>query len=267
MTSKTLMGPLGMSTNCPEIDPGTMCLARSDPPAIELEPITIWIPPKSFEIHDEFSRKMKLGAAIYKELGLAGQIAEKFMSLPYRKGKIIKGKKDKSAQLEGGGLVCTSFAKIFGAIWFAGDPKKQEKLKKKAGERVGPSPARVYAKKYKGSLVSNQRLTFDDLYYLDASRLYAVVTYASKTGEFMMIRGKEKKSRKHIWFLIYAKSLKDWVRIESTGWDLATDPKGPGPGIYRLKRPKKKNIYYEVWDWGSTYRDRDPDLDSWDYST
>lgn len=58
-----------------------------------------------------------------------------------------------------------------------------------------------------------------------------------------------------------------WVRIESTGWDLATDPTGPGPGIYEFKPPKKKGTrFYEVWDWGPAYRKRNPDLDNWDYT-
>lgn len=261
MTGTTGRGPLGSATNCAEVDPGTSSLAHSDAPGIVLDPMVIWLAPKNFKIRDRFSRKMQLGAGIYKELGLAGQIAEKFLSLPYRKGKIIKSKK---ARLDGEGLVCTSFARIFGAIWFAGDPKEQEKLKKKKDERVGPSPARVYAKKYGGSLVSEERLTFDDLNNLSPSRLHAVVTYASKTGEFMMVKGKERKSRKHIWFLIYATSLNDWVRIESTGWDLDTTPKGPGPGIYEFKAPEKTR-FYEVWDWGPANRPRDPDLDDWDY--
>ncbi len=97
---------------------------------------------------DDFERKLAIGEAVYWELGLAGQIVEKFLSLPYRKGGTITFR---SGKLEGKGLVCTSFAKIFGALWFTGDPTKQERL----GSR---SPAPVYAEKYGGSLVNDRRV-------------------------------------------------------------------------------------------------------------
>lgn len=262
-------GPLGSEINSPIIDKGTLKLGQSHPRAIKLEPIPLAPKPKKWvKPIDHWNKKFSIGLEIYRELGLAGQIAQKFVSLPYRKGGQIRFK---TGKLKGKGLVCTSFAKIFGALWFTGDPKKQMRLveidekgkikKKKKGEPA-PSPARVYAKKFGGSKVSESRLKFSDFDYLDLSRLYAVVTYSTEVGE----KTKDlEKSRKHIWFLIFSKSLSDWVRIESTG-SLSGEGKGPGPGIYKLKSTGyARKMFYEVWDWGDANKPRNPDINEWDF--
>lgn len=263
-------GPLGSGNNIFFIDKDTLPISLSLPAGIKLEPIPHtpkpidWVAPI-----DKWKRKFNINLKIYRELGLAGQIAEKFASLPYRKGGNITFK---TGKLKGKGLVCTSFAKIFGALWFTGDPKKQMRLverddkgkikKRKKGEPA-PSPARVYAKKFGGSLISKKRLKFNDFDYLDRSRLYAIVTYSTEVGE----KTKDlKNSRQHIWFLIFSKSLTDWVRIESTG-SLGKGGKGSGPGIYPLKSTKRaKRMFYEVWDWGPAFKPRNPDIEEWEFT-
>ena len=263
-------GPLGSKTNLFPIDKGTLARSHSLPPGIKLEPIPLtpkpkdWVTPK-----DQWNKKFDIKLGIYRELGLAGQIAEKFASLPYRKGGNITFK---TGKLKGKGLVCTSFAKIFGALWFTGDPKKQMRLverdekgkikRRKKGEPA-PSPARVYAKKFGGSMVSESRLTFNDFDYLDRSRLYAIVTYSTKVGE----KTKDlTNARQHIWFLIFSKSMNDWVRLESTG-SLKGGGKGPGPGIYPLKSTKRaRRMFYEVWDWGYANKPRNPDIEEWEFT-
>ena len=271
MSTYTLRGPLGSLTNPAITDKGTISRSHSLSPNILLEPTRQTpIPSSRFKPQDKFRKKLKVrNMGIYRELGLAGQIAEKFLSLPYRKGNI----EFNSGKLKGKGLVCTSFAKIFGALWFSGDPLKQMRLvekdedgkvkKQKKGEPA-PSPARVYAREYGTSIVSKTRLKFEDLDWLDRSRLYAIVTYKTEVGE----KTKDgKKSRQHIWFLIFSKKLKDWLRIESTGWALGSGGTGPGPGIYRLKATKKaKKRFYEVWDWGPAYKPRNPDIDNWEFT-
>ena len=42
---------------------------------------------------------------------------------------------------------------------------------------------------------------------LDKARLYAVVTNRTRFGD----------TREHVWFLVFSKSLDDWVRIELIG--------------------------------------------------
>jgi hypothetical protein len=315
-------GPLGCSTNNPTPDKGTLTRGECRPPGtlgrvvrldpIELKPIQPFDKVKKSE---DFEKKFEIGADVYWELGLAGQIAEKFLKLPYRTGKI----KFKSGKLEGKGLVCSSFAKIFGALWFAGDPKKQEvpvdhtiyadvrdryvgeggkaykivsttkngkiKLdkhgneivvgesddKKKAQMRARLrkdskknkktiSSAQAYVGKYGGSLFNVDRRKLNKLIKgLDNNQLYAVVKYGTKTGE----------SREHVLFLIFSKSLNEWVMIHSPGWARKKGGKGPGPGIYRIPRNKKgaykSSKHYQAWDWGPAYRPRNPDINSWKY--
>lgn len=249
-------GPVGFRTNSPRIDKSTLSRSQSRPPGVQgvhvtLGPIELApIASDEVKLADSFERKFEVGEDVYWELGLAGQIAEKFLSLPYRKGGLIKFK---SGKLKGKGLVCTSFAKIFGALWFTGDPKRQEKL----GSRF---PAAVYAEEYGGSIVNDKRLRLRTLVSMldkHRDRLYAVVTYRTRAGD----------SRQHVWFLIFSNSLDAWVRIESTGWALKTGGKGPGPGIYRLRYTKRaKKNFYQAWDWGPAYRPRDPDINQWDYT-
>jgi hypothetical protein len=277
-----------------------------------LDPITFFIPPEDFRQNDKFYRKLKLGLGIYQELGLAGQIAEKFLSLPYRTGGKITFK---TGKLKGEGLVCTSFARIFGAIWFAGDPLDQEKLgsqavkvrprrkdeggkawkivkarkgKEQKGDVVGEtdskweadasardrneankavgkkgkkgislSPALVYSDKFGGTRVNDERLPLKELVpWLDRSRLYAVVTYSSKGGAKPL----------HVWFLVYSKSLKHWVRIESAG-KLRGGGAGPGPGIYKFEYSKEgSKKFYQAWDWGHWYKPINPDINQWVYT-
>lgn len=112
-------GPVG-TVDVP-LDRETLVLTRSSPPRFECDPIPLVpLPSPAVNQDDNFKKKYRLGPEVYAELGLAGQIARKFIALPYRGGK-IKG----SGQLEGGGLVCTSFAKVFGAFWFSGGAKDQ----------------------------------------------------------------------------------------------------------------------------------------------
>ncbi len=261
--------PIGSGTHLSSIKKSMLPRSISFSPRIALEPIplaakpTDWVKPK-----DKWKKKMNVGMEIYRELGLAGQIAEKFASLPYRKGGNIAFK---SGKLKGRGLVCTSFAKIFGALWFTGDPTKQMRLverdekgriKKRNKGEPAPSPARVYAKEFGGSRISKARLKFSEFDYLDRSRLYAIVTYSTEVGE----KTKDlANSRQHIWFLIFSKRLTDWVRIESTG-SLAGGGKGPGPGIYPLKSTKRaRSMFYEVWDWGPAFKPRNPDIERWEF--
>jgi hypothetical protein len=305
-----LRGVLGYLTNRPTIDKGTISRSQSLPPKIRLEPITVYLPPDEFKERDKFYRKFELGLDIYKELGLAGQIAEKFLSLPYRTGGRITYKPQK---LEGEGLVCTSFAKIFGAFWF--DAAEQAKLgsqavkvrprrtdeggkawkivkirkngEEKTGDVVGEtdtkweaeasvrdrneahkavsksgkkgislSPALVYSDKFGGTRVNQTRLRLRKLVdRLDRSRLYAVVSYSSKTGAKPL----------HVWFLMFAKKQNQWVRIESSG-KLSGGGVGSGPGIYKLSYSNEAlKKFYQAWDWGPAYRPRNPDIDNWEY--
>jgi len=241
-------GPTGTTAHSPTIDTGTLSRRASRPPGVHAVHLTldpIHLTPISDDPH--FHKKLEVGEDVYWELGLAGQIAEKFLSLPYRTGKI----KFKTGKLKGEGLVCTSFAKIFGAIWFAGDPLEQERLGKK-------SPAAVYADEYGGSLVNTKRLRLKTLVSkLNKGRLYAVVTFKTRTRD----------TRQHVWILIFSNTLNDWVRIESKGWALKKGGKGPGPGIYPLRYTKEvKRNFFQAWDWGPAYRSRDQDLDDWEYT-
>lgn len=123
-------GPAGCATNQPTPDGGTLARGQCQPPGprgrvVRLDPIVVE-PIRPFDEvkkSEKFEKKFKVGADVYWDLGLAGQIAEKFLELPYRTGKI----EFKSGKLQGKGLVCSSFAKIFGALWFAGDPTAQER--------------------------------------------------------------------------------------------------------------------------------------------
>lgn len=236
-------GPTGSPTNSPSIDLNTLVRGLSLPAnrfLAEIGRITI------LSEEDEYNpKKMEVGLETYRKLGLAGQIAEKFLQLPYRKGNI----RFKTGKLKGEGLVCTSFAKIFGALWFIGDPTKQKRL----GTR---SPAAVYAEEFGGALVNPQRLHLKALVNtLSKDRLYAVVTYNTKTGD----------TRQHIWFLIYANNLNAWVRIESKGREPKKGGKGPGPGIYPLHINKKNKKFYQAWDWGPAFKPTNPDLNNWEY--
>jgi len=256
-------GPLGSRTNTPGIDPGTSIRGLSRLPGVADPGATAglvsFFPAPSDDVtdKDDFERKLKVGKEVYLELGLAGQIAEKFLSLPYRKGGKIKFK---TGKLKGEGLVCTSFAKIFGALWFTGNELKQDKLGTAAARGYGlelkGSPAAIYADKYGGAQVNTRRLRLKTLVSrLSKAKLYAVVTFTTRLGA----------TRQHIWFLAFSKSSKDWVRIESTG-SLKAGGKGPGPGIYKFKYSKaaKKN-FYQAWDWGAL-KPRDPDIDDWSYT-
>lgn len=303
-------GPLGFFTNSPEIDNGTLSRTRNTPRTIILDPIVIYLPPKGFQKRDSFYKKMALGASIYQELGLVGQIAEKFIKLPYRKGGKIEFK---TGKLKGQGLVCTSFASIFGALWFKGNPKGQERMasqevvvrsringeagkawkivrKRRDGERPGDiiaemdskweadasakdrnaaataekddgtrgialSPGLVYSDKFGGVRANKYRLKLKDLVpRLNNTRLYAMVTYKKSEGA----------NPRHVWFLMYAKNRGYWVRIEATGV-FSGEGRGAGPGIYKFNASSNKN-YYQAWDWGPANRDRDPDIDDWEYT-
>ncbi len=239
-------GPMGGSTNAPVIDPGTMARHLSRPPVSTGSGITVTIGEIEIldaEDEDKFSRKWDVGKHVYDELGLAGQIAKKLSPLRYRKGRIAFA----TGKLSGGGLVCTSFAKIFGALWFEGDPLEQLKL-------GTSSPAPLYARKYGGSLVSSTPMGLMNLISkLDKEKLYSVVAYKKKTGQ-----------RQHIFFLVYAESLGEWVRIESAGWALDEGGEGPGPGIYRVKKKPKRNRVYKAWDWGPANKPANPELEDWE---
>lgn len=247
MTNSGNQGPLGGLTHSPDIDPGTTAMSLSLPPVtqgFEFELVIGEIQILTEDDDDKFSRKWEVGEEVYEELGLAGQIAKKLSSLRYRKGRIDF----KTGKLDGGGLVCTPFAKIFGALWFEGDPLKQLKPKTR-------SPAPVYAEKYGGSLVNARRMGLNRLIKkLKQDRFYSVVTY-KKSGK-----------RQHIFFLMYSNLLGEWVRIESTGWALNEGGEGPGPGIYKVRKKPKKNRLYQAWDWGPADKPVNPDLDSWEFS-
>lgn len=319
MVSSKFQGVLGSFSNRLKIDMGTLALTQTPAPRINMKPVEIALPSKDVTETDDWSKKYKLGSYIYHELGLAGQIARKFLELPYRKGKGIAFN---TGKLKGKGLVCTSFAKIFGALWFddvrddehdqpwleqeklgsqtvearprrAGESGKAWKIVKvrkgaekkndvvgetdtkweavtsvrdrnaaaaienKAGSTgISLSPALVYADKFGGTRVNEERLRLKELVdYLDRTRLYAMLTYASDTGA----------NPKHVWFLLYYKG-EGWLRIESTG-SLGSGGVGAGPGIYRLKQPiKDKKKFYQAWDWGHWYKPENPDIEHWDYN-
>jgi len=322
MTETTHRGVLGYRPKALPVkkitELGALKRGRAGTPGIVLKPAEAAAPTEDVTKSDKWDRKLKLGTEIYDELGLAGQIARKFVALPYRKGKGITFK---TGKLAGTGLVCTSFAKIFGALWFAderddGSDKpwlKQERLgsqtvkvrprragedgkawkivrdsggkekpkdiigetdtkweadasardrnaaaeaeNKGGGKGISLSPALVYADKFGGTRVNEERLRLKDLVdYLDRTRLYAMLTYKSRKGA----------SPKHVWFLVHTDSS-GWVRIEATG-SLSGAGSGAGPGIYKLKQPipKKKN-WYQAWDWGHWYKARDADIDTWEF--
>lgn len=216
------------------------CIDASDDYIVKLNSLSS----SKEDLDDELYLKTGVPKEVYQELGLAGQIAEKFLMLNYRKGRIGF----KSGKLEGGGLVCTSFAKIFGALWFEGDPLKQIRVR-------GESPAPLYAEKYGGALVNNKRIRFRKLLsVLDENHLYSTVSY---------IKGTE--DRQHIFFLAYSNYFSDWVTIESTGWALKKGGKGPGPGIYKLDRVSRKNREFRAWDWGQM-KDRNLNLEQWTFN-
>jgi hypothetical protein len=142
-------GPAGSPTNMQKVDRGTINRSASRPPAtLKLDPIRIWAvsPPKNLKKGElkKFMKKFELGPEVYDDLGLAGQIAKKFLKLPYRTGKIV-GKNGqyelvdiKANRKAAEGLVCSSFANIFGAIWFAEDrasPKPVKAIKHSVAAR------------------------------------------------------------------------------------------------------------------------------------
>jgi hypothetical protein len=244
-----------------------------------LDPIALFIPPDEFREEDKFYRKLELGTAIYKELGLAGQIAEKFLSLPYRKaGKITH----KTGKLEGEGLVCTSFAKIFGAFWF---DKKQQQLgsqavkvrprrmgeggkewkivTEKKGDVVGETDKKWEAeasardrneaskeegKKGKKGISLSPALVYSDKFggtrvndeRLPLKELVDLLD-RNRSRLYAIVTYSSKRGAKplHVWFLVYSNSLEHWVRIESAG-KLRGGGIGSGPGIYKLEYSKKK---------------------------
>ena len=129
-------GPVGSATNQRAIDPGTLSRRANRSRSLVLDPITIWavnpaVTLKKGELK-EFVKKFALGPEVYDGLGLAGQIAKKFLKVPYRNGKVVrKGVQYKVLDIKNkrtrvGGLVCSSFVNIFGAIWFAEDHTKPE---------------------------------------------------------------------------------------------------------------------------------------------
>lgn len=146
MSQSVRRGPLGSPTNSPKIDAGTLVRGESQAPGIlgfvdrlfesvgdlfggdedeEPQRVRMLVPPihlTPLAIDEELEPKWKVGEKVYWELGLVGQIAEKFLSVPYRKGGRIEFK---TGKLKGKGLVCTSFAKIFGALWFADSPLRK----------------------------------------------------------------------------------------------------------------------------------------------
>ena len=248
-----------------------------------------------------FGKKFKIDLDVYSELGLAGQITEKFLELPYRSGKI----EFESGKLAGKGLVCSSFAKIFGALWFAGDPTKQEKPKahtmradvrprrayefgkewkivhKGSGMVIGESDSEKKAKerarlrtvsKDAGKTVSSAQVYAAQyngwLVNVKRLRLRKLIEKLDKKRLYAVVKygGRTGDNREHVLFLIYANSLSDWVMIHSTGWGRKTGGKGPGPGIYEIP-PKgyKSRKFYQAWDWGWAYRPRNPDIERWKY--
>lgn len=256
-------GPLGATKNPPCIDGGTSALCPTRPP------VTFGLIIGEIEIleidEDKMYKKWEVGTEVYDELGLAGQIAKKLAPLPYRAGKILpktgrlmkKGKTNKNKWVEGEGLVCTSFALVFGALWFEGKPEEQAALPMEYdpayGEKKARSPAPVYAEKYGGSIVNPVRLKLSKLMpLLKRDKLYAVVKY-KKNGK-----------REHIFLLIHSKRRGDWVSIESAGKGRKTGGTGPGPGIYEVTKSSKS--VYQAWDWGEADREVNPEIDLWEYA-
>ena len=128
-TSSGNRGPVGGATNQQAVDPGTLTRQATRPPALQLDPIHIWAVKPAVDLDDDeyekFLKKFEVSREVYDDLGLAGQIAKKFLKLPYRSGKLVRKNRQfevrdiKTERIRVGGLVCSSFVNIFGAIWFA----------------------------------------------------------------------------------------------------------------------------------------------------
>lgn len=255
-------GPLGGETNQPVVDPGTLTRTASRPPALVLDPIQLWYVKPALDLEKrelkEYIKKFEVGEDVYDGLGLAGQIAKKFLKLSYRSGKLVrKGDEykvldQKTAQKRVGGVVCSSFINLFGAIYFAENPTKPPAPVKAISESVRaivrdstPDEIAAGSKKYK--IVSKSDGTVlgesnDKLKATERARLRTAAAVGNKNPE----TGEKKKyslSAPQIYASDHGGSLVNTIRLrrDSLIEELNNLP-GSKEHLYAVVKYDKKSI-------------------------